>query len=52
MTLAPPCRAQAGTPGEREQRVVNLTAQLLAARSREAAAEQRAGGLLVRTWGK
>jgi hypothetical protein len=40
---------QAGGAGEREQRVVSLTAQLVAARSREAQLERRALDLLVRT---
>lgn len=39
---------QAGGAGEREQRVVSLTAQLLAARSKEAMQERRAEDLLVR----
>jgi hypothetical protein len=39
---------QAGGAGEREQRVVSLTAQLLAARSKEALQERRAEDLLVR----
>ncbi|GFR47835.1 hypothetical protein Agub_g9613, partial [Astrephomene gubernaculifera] len=38
---------QAGNPGEREQRIVSLTAQLSAATSRESSAEQRAQGLLA-----
>ncbi len=38
---------QAGSPGEREQRLVSLTAQLAALRSREAALERRASELLV-----
>ncbi|KAG2494916.1 hypothetical protein HYH03_006851 [Edaphochlamys debaryana] len=38
---------QAGNPGEREQRIVSLTAQLSAAASREGLSEQRAEGLLA-----
>lgn len=39
---------QAGTPGEREQRLVSMTAALVAARSQGLAQEQRASELLVR----
>lgn len=38
---------QAGTPGEREQRLVSMTAALMAARAQGMAQEQRAGELLV-----
>lgn len=43
---SPTTLPQAGNPGEREQRVVSLTAQLTAARSREAALEARAVELM------
>lgn len=45
--LPVPPRPQAGAAGEKEQQVVSLTAQLVAARAREAAAERRAAGLLA-----